>query len=343
MRPKLKRIDRQVIVITGASSGIGLATARLAAARGAKLVLVARNGEALQQIATELGDGGAQVEWVVADVADEDALRAAATRAIESFGGFDTWINNAGISIFGMSEDVARDDQRRLFDTNFWGVVNGSMLALEHLRTHGGALINIGSELSDLSVPLQGIYSASKHAVKGFTDALRMEIEHSGYPVSVTLVKPAGIDTLFVQHARNYMDVEARLPSPVYAPEVVARAILSACERPQRDVYVGAPARLMSIAARLVPRAVDRIGAHAMYRQQRTDTPERSPERHSLYAAGRDQQVSGNRQGPVLQSSLYTDLTQHKPLVLGVALGAAAAAAAAIAASRQRARRSPLH
>lgn len=341
MRPKLKRIDQQVIVITGATSGIGLATARLAAARGARLVLVARNGAALQQITTELADGGTQAEWVVADVAIEEQLRAAAACAVEAFGGIDTWINNAGVSIFGMTRDVPRADQRRLFETNFWGVVNGSMIALDYLRTHGGALINIGSELSDVAIPLQGIYGASKHAVKGFTDSLRMEVEHDGDPVSVTLVKPAGIDTLFVQHARNYMDVEARLPAPLYAPEVVARAILTACERPQRDVYVGAPARFMSIAARLLPQAVDRLGARSMYRQQRTESPERSPERHSLYAPGRDQSTSGNLPGPVLQSSLYTELTQHKPLVLGVV--GAAAAAAAIAATRQRARRPSVH
>jgi short-subunit dehydrogenase len=167
MRVSLKPLSQQTVVITGATSGIGLVTARMAAQRGAALVLAARNEQALQQLTEELTHDGARAIFVGADVGDESQVRRIAQAALDHFGGFDTWINNAGISIFGRSEDVSLADGRRLFDTNFWGVVHGSRVAVEHLKRRGGALINVGSEVSDVAVPLQGLYSASKHAVKG--------------------------------------------------------------------------------------------------------------------------------------------------------------------------------
>src|SRR5690606_41189815 len=119
------------------------------------------------------------------------------------------------------------EDQRQLFETNFWGVVYGSLTATSQLRLTGGAIINVGSEVSDRAIPLQGVYSASKHAVKGYTDALRMELEAENAPVSVTLIKPASVDSGYVQHAKAYMDVERRVPPPVYGPNGVADATLS--------------------------------------------------------------------------------------------------------------------
>lgn len=321
--PRLKKIDQQVILITGASSGIGLATAQAAARAGARIMLVSRNGEALEKIADNLIDGGADIGWAAADVADEAALRAAATAAIDRFGRIDTWINNAGVSIFGLNAEVSREDQRRLFETNFWGVVNGSLIAVEYLREKGGALINLGSELSDLAVPLQGMYSASKHAVKGFTDSLRMELEREGTPISVTLIKPAAIDTLFVKHAKNYMDVQAKLPAPLYTPQVVANAILTAAQQSQRDVFVGGAAKLTSLTARLFPRLFDRIAARLMYDQQRSDAPEQHPEQHSLDTAGDDLRVRGYQRGLVLESSLYTTAALHKKTIIGLLGGVA--------------------
>jgi len=190
MAVKLKQLADQVMVITGASSGIGLVTARMAAERGAKLVLAARSEVALRQLTEEIERSGGQAVFVVADVGEREQVRAIAQAADAAFGGFDTWVNNAGISIYGTLEVVPIDEMRRLFETNLWGVVYGSLEAAAHLKERGGALINVGSALSDRAVPLQGIYAASKHAVKGFTDALRMELEKAGAPVSVTLIKP---------------------------------------------------------------------------------------------------------------------------------------------------------
>src|SRR5205085_8956246 len=170
MNVQLKKLNEQVVVITGASSGIGLATARMAAKQGARLVLAARTEEALKQLADEITQAGGAAIYVVADVGREEDVRRIAAEAVARFGGFDTWVNDAGVSIYGKITDVPTEDLRRLFETNFWGVVYGSRAAAEHLRTRGGALINVGSALSDRALPLQGMYCASKHAVKGFTD-----------------------------------------------------------------------------------------------------------------------------------------------------------------------------
>ncbi len=190
MKPTLKNIGSQVIVLTGASSGVGLVTARKAAQLGARLVLVARSEGSLHQLAEELREHGNEVITVVADVGKHEEVGKVAQAAIERFGGFDTWINNAGVTIFGRHCDVPLEDQRRLFDTNYWGTVHGSLAAAAHLREHGGAIINMGSEAADGPLPLQSAYAASQHAIKGFTDSLRLELEQEQAPVSVTLIKP---------------------------------------------------------------------------------------------------------------------------------------------------------
>lgn len=321
MKFRLKKIADQVMVITGATSGIGLTTARMAAQRGAKLVLVARNEDALKQLTFELSKKGTQVIHVVADVGIEEDVRKVGRAAIERFGGFDTWVNNAGISIFGRLEDVSMEDQRRLFQTNFWGVVHGSLVAVEHLKQHGGALINLGSEVSDHAAPLQGTYAASKHAVKGFTDSLRLELEAEGAPVAVTLIKPAAVDTMFVEHAKNYLEVEPKLPPPVYAPEIVADAILHAAENFKRDVFVGAAAKVMSSTAHYAPRMLDSYMKRFLIGLQKSDMPARDRSQHSLYGAGSNLQERQGQGGHVMESSLYTKAVIHPKAVMAL-LGA---------------------
>src|SRR3978361_46860 len=158
---------------------------------------------------------------------------------------------------------------RQLFETNFWGAVAGSLVALPHLKRQGGALINMGSMASDRAIPLQGIYSASKHAVMGFTDALRMELLEEGVPVSVTLIKPASIDTPFPEHAKNYMARAPKLPPTVYDPEDVAKAILHAAEHGPRDVYIGGGGKMMSSLRKRVPALTDWMGAAVVAKTQK--------------------------------------------------------------------------
>ena len=330
MSVSLKPLNEQVIVITGASSGIGLATARMAAKAGAKLVLVSRNEDALRQLEQEIRSAGGQAVVVAADVGNEADVQCVSETAIAKLGGFDTWVNNAGVSIYGRIDEISTDDHRRLFETNFWGVVYGSRVAAAHLRGRtGGALINVGSTVSDRAVPLQGMYSASKHAVKGFTDALRMELEETGAPVSVTLIKPAAIDTPYVRHAKNYMDEEPDFPPPVYAPEVVASAILHAATHPVRDVHVGGASKMFQVMDKYMPRMTDKYMERALFRQQKGGPPRRDRAGALHSAAGPALQERGGYQGHVMKSSLYTQATTH-PLLTTAILGAAGVAVAAL-------------
>jgi NAD(P)-dependent dehydrogenase (short-subunit alcohol dehydrogenase family) len=245
MKPCLKPVGEQIIVITGASSGIGLTTAQMAAAEGACVVLSARNGSDLENAVSDIRHEGGRAIAVVADVADALQVESIGAAAIREFGRIDTWVNCAAVAMYGRVTEIPLEDHRRQFDVNYWGQVHGSRTAVKHLRANGGALINVGSCVSDRAIPLQGTYCASKHALKAFTDTLRMELEEASLPISVTLVKPASIDTPFFDKSRSYTGKEPQPVPPVYAPEVVATAILSAAQRPVRDVITGGAGRML--------------------------------------------------------------------------------------------------
>ncbi len=304
-----KSLRDQVVVITGASSGIGLATARMAAERGARVVLAARNGEALARIQADIEAAGGRAIHVVADVGRREDVQAIADRAVAAFGGLDTWVNVAGLTIYGPLRRVSDEDHARLLQTNLWGTVFGSLVAVEHLKERGGALVNVGSVASDLAFPFQGMYCASKHAVKGFTDALRMELEQDGLPISVTLVKPTSIDTPLPQRARNYMDREPTLPPPIYPPEEVAHAILHAAVHPQRDIFVGGGGRVLVGLKEFAPGAYDKLAPAIIAFQQRNEPP-RDPEGALREPVG-DGAAKGHQPGFVRRKSYYTRASLH--------------------------------
>lgn len=322
----MKPIRDQVMVITGATSGIGLATAYAAAERGARVVLVARNRAALDQVATVIASKGGAALAVVADVADRAAVQAAADAAIDRFGGFDTWVNNAGVGVFGQLDEVPEADQRRLFDVNYWGVVHGSLVAAAQMRRTGGTIVNLGSILSDVSVPLQGPYCASKAAVRAFTDALRMELEHDRAPVTVTLIKPGAVATPFPEHARNYMDHEPKLPPPLYAPEDVATAILYAAEHGGRDHYVGGGGKLISMVGTTLPRVLDFGASRFGPAASKQARPPARPVAGNLFAPGRDGDVRGSTKSPVFRAG--APAPSRTPLLAGMLLVVAGTAAA---------------
>ncbi|MFC3607507.1 SDR family oxidoreductase [Stutzerimonas tarimensis] len=312
MNLTLKPLREQVIVITGASSGIGLATARMAVEAGARVVLVARNEEALADIQRQL-DAGDRLMYVVADVGKREELDRVASDTLDRFGGFDTWINNAGASVWGRLDEVDDEDHHRVMQTNYWGTLYGSTIAMAHLREKGGAIINIGSLESAVALPFHATYSASKHAIKALTEVMRVELQKSQAPISVTLVRPSSTDTLFMDHSKNRLPSAPIFPPPVYAPEVVAQAILYAAEHPQRDVYIG-NTKFLTRLAQHAPGLTDWIKRTFIYDKLQSGKPDSDPQ-GALHNAdvgnAIDGLVSGNYPGRTMKTSLYTRASQH--------------------------------
>ena len=312
----LKSLRDQVIVVTGATSGNGLATVEEAVRRGAAVVAVARNEAALKALRDRLATDGGRLVICVADVSDFAAVEQVAAVAIKAFGGFDSWVNNAGTGTYGTLEQVPVADHRRVFDVNYFGVLHGSLVAARHLRGHGGAIVNVGSILSDRAIVEQGPYCATKHAVQALTDTLRMELEQENAGISVTLIKPGAIDTPFPEHARNFMDQPPRLPPPLYAPSVVADAILFACATRRRTLYAGGGGLLSSLLARAAPRFADKIMEKVgTIMQQKPDDPGDSSRRDNLYAPRVDA-LRGSQDVHARTSSTILQFQKIPPAVL---------------------------
>jgi short-subunit dehydrogenase len=275
---------------------------------------------------SQIHKAGGEASYVVADVASPRDVEAIAEHAVEKYGGFDTWINDAGVGIYGRLTETPISDARRLFDTNYWGTVHGSLVAAEYLRERGGAIINIGSIESDVAIPLHGHYSASKHAIKGFTETLRLELEKDEVPVVVTLVKPAAMDTPFTLNTRNLMDRAPDLPAPVYAPRVAARAILRCAVRPVREITVGGGGRMITAMSDAAPRLTDRYLEATMFSELKKPDGSAHPRRrdtlHRTHRHGAHER--GDHEGHVSHTSAYTAARLH-PLRALLAAGVLAA------------------
>jgi short-subunit dehydrogenase len=330
MTVRLKPVEEQVIVITGASSGIGLATARMFAERGARgLVLAARNAETLDDIARELSARGTRTIAVPTDTAKREDIEQIARTAVETFGGFDTWVNDAAAALYGRLEEIPIEDQRHQFEVNYWGVVNGSLIAARHLRERGGgAIINVGSVVSERAMVFQTQYSATKHAVKAFTDGLRMELEREGTPISVTLIKPSAIDTPYPEHARNYMKDNPALPPPNYDPHLVAKAIVFAAEHPKRDLTVGLGGWMIGALGTLAPRLTDFAMELLGYRMQTTRERQRESMRDNLYRPRQDGDEYSSLSGEPRKTSVFLAAQMHPFATAAILAGIGAAVAA---------------
>jgi NAD(P)-dependent dehydrogenase (short-subunit alcohol dehydrogenase family) len=256
---RVLELDGVVVVITGASSGIGRATACCCAERGARLVLGARRGEAVAELASTLTAAGGKAIGVSADVTNPAAVRALAEAAVTEFGGIDVWINNAGVYSVGPFENTPAEVFDELIAVDLMGVVTGSRVALEQFRLQGhGTLINISSMIGGLAGPQVSAYATAKWGVRGFSFALREELRDAP-GIEVCVVRPASIDTPIFRHAANFSGRELKALTPTYPPEQAARAIARLITHPRREVVVGGAGKALVAARDLAAPLVDRV------------------------------------------------------------------------------------
>jgi short-subunit dehydrogenase len=334
MSMKLKPTADQVIVITGASSGIGLVTARTAAKQGAKVLLVARSEDELGEIVRDINNAGGQADYAVADVADSAAVEAAAAKAVERFGRIDTWVNNAGSVVYSRLLHLPEDEHQQLFQTNYFGMVHGCRAAVPRLRDAGGALITVGSVASDMPSPVMGAYAATKHALKAYVESLRIELKEDAPRVSVTLIKPAGIDTPIGQHATNHEGGEAQIPPPAYDPQLVADAILHAAEHPTRNLTVGGVGRAQVLFRQLFPALFEALGPLAG--KAAVDQSKEQPGPSNLFEAGPAGEERSGEHPSRLRHSIYTAAAKHPGTTAVIGLGGLAVAVGVLFANGRR-------
>src|SRR5829696_2861842 len=321
---RLKPVEEQVVALMGASSGIGRETALQFAERGAKVVVSARGEEGLNSLVQEIRGSGGEATAVVAEVTDFEQVKAVADRAVEEYGRLDTWVHLAAVGLFATFEQTTPEEFERVVAVNLMGQVYGAMAALPHLKREGrGALIHISSMGAKRSIPLQSAYGASKHGIDGFLEALRVELKHEGWPISVTQVMPGTINTPFFDKGRTKLGVKPVGVPPIYEPETVADMILHAAENPARDLVCGGAAQAMIINQRLSPRMVDAILAtRAGFSPQLTNEPRSEEDPDNFYAPiqGHDTAKNGFR---AFSRSLYNWLEMHPTLRRGAAAGVA--------------------
>lgn len=257
------RVKKSVVVITGASTGIGRATALRFAGKGASVVLAARRGEALEELAAECERRGGRALPVQTDVGNAGDVETLAARAVEHFGRIDVWVNNAAVTFFSPFLDVPLADFRRVMDVNVMGYVHGCRAALRQMQQQGsGVIVNVSSIVGEIPQPYTSAYSMSKAAVRALGVSLRSELKlNKQNRIKVCTVMPATIDTPFFQHGGNYTGRKAVAMPPVYTPDRVARTIVGLARSPKAETIVGPMGRMMVLQHRLAPRTMEGVMA----------------------------------------------------------------------------------
>lgn len=324
----MRRGERPAVVVTGASAGVGRATVRLLARRGADLTLLARGPDGLEATAAEVEAAGARALPIACDVADAEAVFATAQAAVDRFGRIDAWINDAMVTVMAYAWELTPEELRRVTEVTYLGTVHGTLAALRHMRPRDrGTIVQVGSALAYRGIPLQAAYCAAKHAIQGFTESLRTDLLHVGSRIRVSLVHLPAVNTPQFTWCRTRLPNQPQPVPPIFQPELAARAILWALDHPRRELLVGWPTVRAVWGDRLAPGLVDRYLARWTVDDQQTREPVRPERRDNLFAP-----VPGDHgaRGP------FSERSRDRSLQLWAAthrraLGLAAAGAAGVA------------
>lgn len=336
----------EVVVVTGASAGVGRAVVRAFAKRGAKIGLIARGIDGLEAAAREVHDAGGEALVLPADVADASAIESAADEVEKQFGPVDVWVNNAMVSVFSRVLDMSADDFRRVTEVTYLGYVHGTLAALRRMKQRNrGVIIQVGSALAYRGIPLQSAYCAAKHAIQGFNDSLRSELINDGINVRITEVHLPAMDTPQFDWSKSRMPRKAQPVPPIYDPDIAAEAIYWAAHHKRRELYVGYPTALAIIGNKIAPWLGDWYLGKTGVESQMTDEPVDPDQPNNLYEpVPGDQGAHGRFGDQSLKHSwqVWANLHRHELTMAGAALAGVAwllcdhgKASSSIAESRQ--------
>ena len=329
----------RLAVITGGSSGIGRSAARLFVERGWRVALIARGQVPLDDVKAELTERGGTVETFTADVADNAALHAAAAALVASMGPFDVWVNNAGVSVFAKFSDMTDEEFRRVTDVTYMGCVNGTRIALEHMRPRdAGTIVNVCSAIGFRGVPVQSAYSGAKFAMRGFAEAVRAELINERSRIHIGMVYPPAVNTPFYAHAVSRTAGLPRPPPPIYQPEMMGDAIYLAATTRRRDILVGGQSVQIALLNGLAPRLADfLIGTFAPKLQETSNEGVAETRDINLFTPStRPAAEHGAFDYESLSTSAQYWASKHRGSVgAGLALGALLVGLAVVAPSRR--------
>jgi NAD(P)-dependent dehydrogenase (short-subunit alcohol dehydrogenase family) len=310
-----------VVVVTGASAGLGRAIAHEFASRGASVGLIARNPEALQATKEECVQCGGSAHWVAADVSDADAVDRAATEIEDRLGPIEIWVNNAMVSVFSPVKEMEAAEYRRVSEVLYLGYVHGTLSALRRMLPRDrGTIVQVGSALSYRSIPLQSAYCAAKHAINGFTDSLRCELHHDESNVHVTAVHMPAMNTMQFEWVKSRLPNQPQPVPPIFEPEVAAEAVAAAglAENPRREYWVGFSTVEAIVAQKFIPGLLDRYLGRTGYESQQIQGEPRdpnAPDNLYQYVPGRHS-ARGRFTDRSRSSSLELSLSLHPALCL---------------------------
>ena len=330
-----KRLSEQIVIVTGASSGLGRAIARGAGERGAKVVVTARNAAALDNAVREVEAFGSEALAVPADHAVQNDVAQVVEQALARFGRIDTYVANAMVTVMSEAEELRPDELRRVLDVNFFGMVYGFWASIPHLKESGGTFLHVGSALAYRGIPLQAAYCASKAAGRTFLEAARVELQKHGDPVDICVVLPGAINTPQFTHSRQRIGYQPQPVPPIYQPEPFAESVLHCCEHPIRELPIGWGAQKLLWGQKLAPRVGDLMLRRIGWKDQHTGEAKPVDSPDNLYEPlPGDPGAHGPFDDQARESTLWTSLRIRRLL----AGGAAAAAGAALARELVRSR-----